>query len=127
LATQTYVQHNIIPEQQVLLGLVHQAKIVSGADGHKEEQPVIPDLPAFCTQFFGWRTGDIAGMAGNPELPETLKVALPDYSETLSADYAVPDPDQPGSWILLIQVLPIGTDLDSATKQGDRRWHASPQ
>jgi ABC-type uncharacterized transport system YnjBCD ATPase subunit len=127
LAMQTYVQHNIIPEQQVLLGLVQQAKIVSGPDGHKEEQPIIPDLPAFCTQFFGWRPSDIAGMAGNLELPETLKVVLPDYGETLSADYAVPDPDQSGSWILLIQTLPVATNLDSAAKQDDRRWHATPE
>jgi hypothetical protein len=44
VATQTYVQRNIIPEQQILLGLVHKEKIAIGPDGDKEEQPFIPEL-----------------------------------------------------------------------------------
>src|ERR1039458_8386752 len=127
LATQMHVQRNVIPQQLVLLGLIHQVKIATGPDGHKEEKPVIPDLPTFCTQFFGWRPTDIAGANGSSDLPESLKVALPDYGETLSADYAIPDSDQPGNWILLIKVLPVGTDFDAAVKQDDRRWHATPE
>src|SRR5258706_10186845 len=40
LATQTYVQRNIIPEQQVLLGLVHQAKIASSPMVTKKNNPL---------------------------------------------------------------------------------------
>jgi hypothetical protein len=127
LATQTYVQRNIIPEQQILLGLVHKEKIAIGPDGDKEEQPFIPDFPEFCIQFLGWRPTDIAGMEGSPEIPESLRIALPDYGETLSPDFAVPDPDQPDNWVLLAQKLPKGTDFDSATKKDDRHWHATPQ
>jgi hypothetical protein len=29
--------------------------------------------------------------------------------------------------ILLIKALPVGTDLDSAAKQDDRHWHATPE
>ena len=127
VATQTYVQRNIIPEQQILLGLVHKEKIAIGPDGDKEEQPFIPDFPEFCIQFLGWRPTDIAGMEGSPEIPESLSIALPDYGETLSPNFAVPDPDKPGDWILLVQKLPVATDFDSAAKKDDRHWHATPQ
>jgi hypothetical protein len=127
VATQTYVQRNIIPEQQILLGLVHKEKIVIGPDGDKEAQPFIPDLPEFCIQFLGWRPTDIAGTEGSSEIPESLSIALPDYGETLSPDFAVPDPDQAGNWILLAQKLPKGADFDSAIKKDDRHWHATPQ
>ncbi len=127
VATQTYVQRNIIPEQQILLGLVHKEKIAIGPDGDKEEQPFIPDFPEFCIQFLGWRPTDIAGMEGSPEIPESLSIALPDYGETLSPNFAVPDPDKPGDWILLVQKLPVATDFDSAVKKDDRHWHATPQ
>ena len=127
VATQTYVQRNIIPEQQILLGLVHKEKIAIGPDGDKEEQPFIPNFPEFCIQFLGWRPTDIAGMEGSPEIPESLSIALPDYGETLSPNFAVPDPDKPGDWILLVQKLPVATDFDSAAKKDDRHWHATPQ
>jgi hypothetical protein len=127
VATQTYVQRNIIPEQQILLGLVHREKIAIGPDGDKEEQPFIPDFPEFCIQFLAWRPTDIAGMEGSPEIPESISIALPDYSETLSPNFAVPDPDKPADWILLVQKLPVATDFDSAAKKDDRHWHATPQ
>ena len=127
VATQTYVQRNIIPEQQILLGLVHKEKIATGPDGDKEEQPFIPNFPEFCIQFLGWRPTDIAGVEGSPEIPESLSIALPDYGETLSPNFAVPDPDKLGDWILLVQKLPVATDFDSAAKKDDRHWHATPQ
>jgi N-6 DNA Methylase len=127
LATQTYVQRNIVPQQQILQGLVRQEKIAIGSEGEKEERPVLPDLPEFCIQFLGWRETDIIGHEGAAQIPDTLKVALADYCETLAPTYAVPDPDQNDAWVLLIQTLKRGTDLDSATKQDDRHWHATPQ
>ena len=127
LATQTYVQRNIVPQQQVLQGLVREEKIAIGPEGEKEERPVLPDLPEFCIQFLGWRKTDIIGFEGAAQIPDTLKVALADYGETLAPTYAVPDPDQNDAWVLLIQTLKRGTDLDSATKQDDRHWHATPQ
>jgi hypothetical protein len=127
VATQTYVQRNIISEQQILLGLVHKEKIATGPDGDKEEQPFIPDFPEFCIQFLGWRPTDIAGKEGSPEIPESLRIALPDYGETLSPNFAVPDPDKHGDWIVLVQKLPVATDFDSAAKKDDRHWHATPQ
>ena len=66
-------------------------------------------------------------MEGSPEIPESLSIALPDYGETLSPNFAAPDPDKPGDWILLVQKLPFATDFDSAAKKDDRHWHATPQ
>jgi hypothetical protein len=127
LATQTYVQSNIIPQQLLLLSSVRQEKIATRSEGEKEEQPVITHFPEFCIQFFGWRPTDIAGVEGSPKIPESLKIALSDYGETLAPKFAVADPDQAGSWILLIQTLPKGVNFDSTVKHDDdRHWHATP-
>lgn len=58
------------------------------------------------------------------ELPEELAVVLPDYGETLEATYGVRD--KAGDWVLLIQVVPLGWDLDRDVPEG-KGWKASPQ
>jgi hypothetical protein len=58
-----------------------------------------------------------------------LEAPLPVYGETLRPTYALPDfqPTNPNrEWILLVEVLPTGTDLDSVAVIEARRW-ASPQ
>ena len=66
---------------------------------------------------------------GGPELPATLEVPLPEYGEVLTPTYAVPDPANPGSWLMLIEVRADNAALDEAPEesQHEKRWQASPQ
>jgi hypothetical protein len=58
---------------------------------------------------------------------DSLSVSLPEYGEVLSPTYAVPDPDRPGEWLILIKNVEAHTGLDSASHGGEGQWHASPQ
>jgi hypothetical protein len=83
---------------------------------------------ALATELLGWRASDIAGAPGGPELPDTLAHPLPEYGETLRPTYAVPDghsTDRP--WLLLIQDLSPGTDLDAPAQTTAHNWDAPPQ
>ncbi|MCI0722920.1 MAG: N-6 DNA methylase, partial [Acidobacteria bacterium] len=127
LAAQAHVNRNIAPQQAVLLELVREERLRVSEDGRREARLVIPDFPEFCFRFLGWDARDLAGAPGGPELADSLTVSLPEYGEALSPTYAVPDPDQPGSCLMLIQELRAGIDPDATPKQEDRHWHASPQ
>jgi hypothetical protein len=93
----------------------------------RDEDPILPDLPAFCLEVLGWESSDIPGAPGGPELPDSLAVSLPEYGELLSPTYAVPNPDRAGEWLMLIQTVEAHTGLDSAARGGENQWHASPQ
>ena len=80
-------------------------------------------FPALAHDLLGWRTTDIVS-----ELPDTLTHPLPEYGETLRPTHAVPDshsPDRP--WLLLIQDLSPGTDLDAPAESSAHNWDAPPQ
>ncbi len=126
-AAQAHVNRNIAPVQQVLIDLVQIEKTSAGQDRHRVEQSVIPDLYEFCVKFLGWQSSDLTGAQGQAEIPESLQIGLAEYGETLKPNYAVPDPDNNGKWLLLIETVETGTDFDATEKRDGRQWHASPQ
>lgn len=88
----------------------------------------ITDLPAFLQGFFGWPTELLHGTTERP-IPEALSIPLSEFGETLEPTAALrdakpQDPERP--WLLLIQHLPLGTDLDAVIAQDSRSWAASP-
>ena len=82
----------------------------------------LEDFPAFAEQVLEWLPEDLQ----TP--PETLEVALPDYSETLRPTYVVADPDSK-NWVLLIQTVKPGLLLDeiNSEAQTGQGWKASIQ
>jgi len=123
---QAHVNRNIVAEHRRFLECVEEVEL------HGVSQPVraITDLPRFFLEVYGWEKPDLVGGPGADPLPDNLEVALPEYGETLRPTYAVREiePKPGGSpWLLLIQVLPLGTDLDAVTAHDDRGWAASPQ
>ena len=96
------------------------------------DPPVLDDFPAFARAVLDWEPGNLAGASNGPPLPDNLTVTLTEYGDHLRPTYAVPDPDDPASFVLLVQVVPTGTDLDDAgpaghSHDGRTGWHASPQ
>jgi len=124
-AAQAHVNRNIAPTQQVLMDLVRAEKVPAGHDRRRAEQPVIPDLCDFCVKFLGWQPSDLVGVTD--EIPESLQVGLSEYGETLRPDYAAPDPDNQGKWLLLIKTTATGADFDATEKRDGHHWHASAQ
>ena len=107
--------------------------ITAGTIGTSDPVPVIADLPGFLQGFLGWPANLLYGLDPARPLPETLSVPLREFGEILEptaalADAKPRDPDRDGapSWLLLIQSLPPGTDLDANLTVDARGWSASP-
>ena len=58
--------------------------------GEREPAPCLPDFRTFAESVLGWSFSPkvYAGTAGSP-VPTELEVLLPEYGETLRADFAV--------------------------------------
>jgi hypothetical protein len=117
-AAQAVVNRNVVELQQTLQEVARREPL-SGDIG--KETFGIDDFPAFTINVLGWQPEDLVVS------PEELAIALPDYNEVLTPTYAVPDPN--GNWMMLVQVLPDGTELDNAGAEDSKStgWHASPQ
>jgi hypothetical protein len=117
------INQNIAPDHRRFLDA-----LPSSTDG--EPIPEIADFPQFAQAVLGWSPSDLYGAPGSEPLPESLEVPLPDYSETLRPTYALREFEVTGNgreWILLIKVLPKGTDFDAVDDSDSRHWQASPQ
>jgi hypothetical protein len=125
---QAFVNKNIVREQSILIRHV-AGESTAAAHRGEEPKPRLKDFPSFAFDFWGWEPSDLAGGPGGPEMPASLEVPLTDYGEVLAPRYAVPDPANAGSWLILIDVRSDGADLDEAPKEevDDKRWNASPQ
>ncbi|WP_375448824.1 Eco57I restriction-modification methylase domain-containing protein [uncultured Nostoc sp.] len=116
-AAQAVVNRNVVELQQTLATVARREPL----SGDNKETFGIDDFPAFTINVLGWQPEDLVAS------PEELAIALLDYNEVLTPTYAVPDPN--GNWMMLVQVLPDGTELDNAGAEDSKStgWHASPQ
>ena len=119
--SQVILARDVREEQQQFLEFV--AEIQNGDDS----VAAITELPALLQGFLGWPAELLHGGPERP-VPESLSIPIAE-SETLTptaalADAKPQDPQQP--WLLLIQDLPLGTDLDAVIAQDSRSWAASP-
>jgi hypothetical protein len=116
------VDRNIHAEQRRLLECVEWRTL----DGAPNPVPVIADLRDTFVKVFGWEPDDLRGPG---RLPPELDVNLTEYDEALRPEYAVPDPepaDGAPAWLMLVDEVPPGTDLDAKPAQPGRNWDASP-
>lgn len=95
-----------------------------------EPVPEIADFVEFARAALGWSPQDLYGAPGSPPVPESLEAPLPEYNETLRPTYALREfrpNDSEHEWILLVDVVPTGTNLDASIASDAHRWQASPQ
>lgn len=118
-----YINQNFGPDHRRFL-----SALPAGKDG--EAVPEIRDFVSFAQTVFEWSPQDLYGAPGAPPFPQTLEVPLPEYHETLRPTYALRE-FQPGDpareWVLLVQVLPQGTDFDKIASTDERHWQATSQ
>jgi hypothetical protein len=126
---QAFPAKNIISDHTGFLELVEQITIRDADD----PQPAVRDFPRLATEILRWEPADLFGSPGVEPVPESLEVTLPEYNETLRPSYAVAeldkDPNGTRKWLMLIERVALGLDLDEApeTDDKDHRWQASPQ
>lgn len=137
LAAQAYVNRNVGALRAALDAITLPLRPEPGAPRKvTKDHPVhVHEFVRLCEALLGWdRNTDLVAAK---ELPESLRVPLPEYGEELSPTWAVPvppDAENPdggnaGRWLMLVQELPRGWDLDDfhGDKSDTRRWHATPQ
>lgn len=115
LNAEAYVQRNVAADHQRFLALLPR-------DGDGQIVPQIPDFRVFAQEILGWESADLVAP------PDSLSVPLPTYGETLTPTFAVPDSkakDETKPWLMLVQCVPAGTDLD-ANGLDQQQWTASP-
>ena len=121
---QVVLDRNTLPMQERFLSFVKEATRAG-----EDSVPAITDFPAFVREFLAWPDDCLFGLDASRSLPDSLTVALPDYGETLTPTFAFKDPrpkDANQPWLLLVQTLPLVTDLDARVAADERGWSASP-
>ncbi len=120
VAAQAFPTKNIIPDHSRFLDLVERGH----RRGRGRPSARDPRLPALRHAGPRLGAGDLIGTAEASPSPTSLEVTLTEYHETLRPTYAVPefdkDPDGDRKWLMLIQRVKLGLDLDDAaeTDQG---------
>ncbi|MBV8608558.1 MAG: hypothetical protein JO034_14005, partial [Singulisphaera sp.] len=126
VAAQAFPAKNIIPDHNRFLDCVEEITPV----GESDPRPAIRNFARFATHVLGWEPSDLVGTEEGGPLPESLEVTLPVYNETLRPTYAVREFDNSAGgdprWLLLIQKVSAGLDLDDTPETEDHRWQASP-
>ena len=115
-----FLNRNYGPDHQRLLSALPQ-------DSEGAPIPEILDFVRFVKDVLGWDTDLMLGSPGAEVVPPELEVNLENYNETLRPTYALRNLNEDSKWLLLVQVLPTGTDFDQAFAPHDRGWQASPQ
>ena len=115
---QMSVNRNVVDLQQRLIEVVNR----DFCDRTAENISIISDFAEFSVEVLDWQAEDLV------DCPEDLTVSLPEYGEILQPTYAVTDPDNDDGWLMLVQMISPGTDLDRVSENTKSTgWHASPQ
>ena len=126
-AAGAYPNKNIIPDHTKFLECVEQITL----EGESDPRPAIREFPRFATDVLGWEPADLVGTTEAGPLPEALEVTLTEYNETLRPTYAVrgftKKADGNPDWLMLIQRVKSGLNLDDVSETEDHHWQASPQ
>jgi hypothetical protein len=115
-----FLNRNYGPDHQRFLSALPQ-------DSDGEPIPEITDFVGFARDVLGWDTELMLGAPGSDPVPSELEAVLENYSETLRPTYGLRNLSSDNKWLLLVEVVPTGTDLDLAYAPHDRGWQASPQ
>jgi len=124
LAAQAIPDQNILAQQRALIALM-TPPAPEGARARSAPTSLPVRLEDLVTQVFGWKP---ARLVRGEALPEALSVVLPEFDETLRPSSAVAAlAEDEGSWMMLLQEVAAGVDLDALPAEASRHWRASPQ
>jgi hypothetical protein len=134
----------VLADAQLVLGLLNpeRQRVFTGLTARRGDIPegreltpeqadefFIPDTPRFLERFLGWPADLLLGTSPSQPVPDALRIPLPELHEELFPTYVLADPkpkDAARPWLLLMKVLPVGTDLDKETTGDSAAWTASP-
>jgi len=121
--SQAILDRNTLPLQERFLPFVEEVEI----DDEKGAL-AIKDFVTFGRDFLEWPDEFVFGINEDRPIPESLMVSLPEFGLTLSPTLALKNPkskDAENPWLLLVENLQMGTDLDAHQVDDERGWKAS--
>ncbi|MDA1055113.1 MAG: hypothetical protein O3C40_32220 [Planctomycetota bacterium] len=137
LEAQCYVNKNIMGEHARFLSCLPRDADDTSPKRQREESTPIPEiraLPELTQKVLGWEAEDLKEVPQRVALTgdmASLEVVLPQYHETLRPTHAVPafrPKEDENPWMMLIQELATGTELDDPGEaDSSRHWNAAPQ
>src|SRR5579862_867440 len=117
------VRQGVFVDRQRSIDVQTKLAVLAG-DG---EQARVADAVAFFRDILDWPESSLAGSSSGAPIPDALVAALPEYEDHIRPTYALPDPDRPAQWMLLIQET-SAADLDAKPSEAHASgWRASPQ
>lgn len=122
--SQVILPHDTIALQENFLCLINEVE-VDGA----ETTEAVTDLKDFVLSFLEWPEEFLVGLNPERPLPDSLTVPLPEFGEILTPSFGFnnPKPKDPAfPWLLLVQELSQGKDLDALFSHDPKGWSASP-
>ena len=121
---QVILPRDTLPLQERFLEFVEEVPLRDD-----ETSPAVADFAAFARDFLGWPEEYLHGLTPEQPVPDALRVVLSEFGETLEPTFAFADPrpkDPENPWLLLVQVLPCGMELDTVVSHDARGWAATP-
>ncbi|MCU0532920.1 MAG: hypothetical protein MUD14_03365 [Hydrococcus sp. Prado102] len=125
---QAVVNRNVVELQQILQALAEDGAFYADAGSASTPHETlnrlgIGDFSQFATEVLGWQESDLQN---DPKLLTEFEVNLPDYGETLTPTYIVPEPDGDKP-LMLVRVVCVGSPFDEIDREPSKTgWHASP-
>jgi len=120
---QVALDRNAAPLQQQFLEFISEMK-----DGD-DTVPVLTSLRRFLSEFLDWPDECLHGISEDRPIPESLKVPLREFGETLEPTFAFDmstDDDDTPQWLLLVMQIDNGVDFDKPIESSLSGWKASP-
>lgn len=112
--------HALVPAQQTKVDTESVLAHLNIAD---LTSPALRDPWCFFADIFDWRTAEVTGSPGGPEIPDALRVHLSSSETILEPHFAVLAPGGDG-WQLLVRTEAPGVEPDRrAALEG---WEATP-
>lgn len=121
---QVILPRDTLPLQERFLEFVEEIPLRDD-----ETSPAIADFAAFARDFLGWPDEYLHGLTPERPVPDALRVVLSEFGETLEPSFAFADPrpkDPENPWLLMVQSLPCGMELDTVVSHDSRGWAATP-
>lgn len=124
LNAEVYANRNVAPLHQKFLSCLQK-------DAKDQPLPKLVSFPHFALTVLDWDQSDLIKVdALPPSEAKQLELVLPEYQESLTSTFAVPElkpsEGQP-KWQMLIKVLEDDADFDEVPAVTKHGWHASPQ
>ena len=120
VAASALAAHALVPAQQTK---VDTEAVLAHLHDREQPGPALRDPWTFFAEILNWRSPEVAGSLGGPDVPDCLRVTLPASETVLEPHLAVVAAGGQG-WQLLVRIEAVGVEPDRRGALSG--WEATP-